>query len=91
MKNYTEINEFLKNRYVRIEGIKDDTENAMLKHIENKRTKSYKDSKQENRDYFIRSVEIIRIYSEINEMDFVDALHELDAYKKVINSHPSGR
>lgn len=82
MKNYTEINEFLKKRYVSIEGIKDNAENEMIKYCENKRSKAYKDSNEEYNQYFIRSVEITRIYAEINEMNFVDAMHELDAYKK---------
>ena len=82
MKNYKEINQMLKDRYVLHEGIKDDAENNMVENYANKRSKAYKDAKKEYNDYFVRGCEIIRIYAEINNISFVDAMHILNNYKK---------
>lgn len=82
MKTNKEINQMLKDRYVLHEGIKDDAENVMYEKDTKKNSKRYRDAKKEYNEYFVRGCEVIRIYAEINDISFVDAMHILNNYKK---------
>ena len=82
MKTTKEINQMLKDRYVTLEGIRDNIEDSMFDGSVKKNTKEWKKLDRDDREYFSRSCELIRIYADINDISFKDAMDILNNYKK---------
>lgn len=82
MKTTKEIINYLKERYAEDMHMEELYEHNMYENRNNKRSKEYKNAKERYNTWFIRNCELTRIYADINDISFKDAMDILNNYKK---------